>query len=66
MDATVETPAGKFEKCVRMKEASEPEAGTPEKVYAPGVGLVKDDEFDLAKVEPAKGEKAAKDGPAGE
>ena len=51
IDAIVVTPAGTFESCLRIKETSALEAGSSEKIYAPGVGLVKDDEFLLFKVD---------------
>ena len=47
----VETPAGAFEKCVQVRESSPLEkGGAPggSKWFAPGVGLVKDDEVSLA------------------
>jgi hypothetical protein len=54
LDTKLKTPAGNFEKCLRTKESSDLESGSEEKVYAPGVGLIKDAEFELAKVESAK------------
>jgi len=50
LDAEIKTPAGTFKNCLRTKEGSAIEKGTSEKVYAPGVGLVKDDEFLLVKI----------------
>jgi len=48
----VTTPAGVFEKCVHFKETSLVEKGVADhKWYAPGVGLVKDSEFVLVKIE---------------
>lgn len=44
------TPAGEFNDCVRTRESSKIEKGTGEKVYAPSVGLVKDDEFELVRI----------------
>jgi hypothetical protein len=58
----VETPAGKFKKCLRTKESSSMEKGMSEKVFAPGVGLVKDDEFVLVKIETQAGKKRASPG----
>jgi hypothetical protein len=48
MDVEIELPAGRFEDCVVVLESSaiEPNAES-EKVYAPGVGLVKDDVLEL-------------------
>jgi hypothetical protein len=50
LDEEVKTPAGTFKHCLRTKEGSAIEKGTSDKVYAPGVGLIKDDEFLLVKV----------------
>lgn len=47
----IKTPAGAFKDCVRTKETSPLERGASVKVYAPGVGMVRDDEFLLVKVE---------------
>ncbi len=47
MDVEMKTPAGTFQHCLRIKETSAVESGTSEKVYAPGVGLIRDDEFVL-------------------
>jgi hypothetical protein len=49
---TVSTPAGAFKNCVHMKETSALEKGMADhKWYAPGVGMVKEGEFVLVKVE---------------
>jgi hypothetical protein len=49
---SVTTPAGTFRDCVRMKETSPLEKLAVEyKVYAPGIGLVKDGEFELVRIE---------------
>lgn len=50
-DVKFECPAGKFERCLRCKDTSDLESGSSTKVYAPGIGLVKDDEFELVKIE---------------
>jgi len=50
----VKVPAGTFKNCLRTKESSALEAGEEEKLYAPGVGLVKDAEFELARIEKPK------------
>jgi hypothetical protein len=48
----VTTPAGVFEQCIHFKETSPLEKGTAEhKWYAPGVGVVKESEFVLVKIE---------------
>jgi hypothetical protein len=52
---TVKTPAGTFTGCVHMKDTSAIEKGTVHKWYAPGVGLVKDNEFVLVRIEKAGG-----------
>lgn len=51
---TVTTPAGTFRDCVRMRETSPLEKGSEQKWYAPDVGLVKESEFDLVRIERAK------------
>ncbi|HZR29281.1 MAG TPA: hypothetical protein VFA71_10945 [Terriglobales bacterium] len=51
-EETITTPAGAFNKCVHMKETSALEKDAAEhKWYAPGIGLVRDPEFDLIRVE---------------
>jgi hypothetical protein len=55
------TPAGTFKKCLRTKEGSSLEKGTSEKVYAPEIGLVKDDEFLLVKTSKMSGKKKAQE-----
>lgn len=44
-------PAGTFENCLKTKESSDLEVGVEEKLFAPGVGLLKDGGFRLAKIE---------------
>jgi hypothetical protein len=46
-DETVKTPAGTFEHCVHLKETTPLEADVSHKYYAPGVGMIKDDDFEL-------------------
>ena len=48
IDETVKTPAGIFERCVHLRETTPLEHDVSHKYYAPGVGLIKDDEFELA------------------
>lgn len=60
VDAKVKTPAGTFKNCVRTKEGSSLEPGTSEKLYAPGVGLIKDGETVLVKIEKPTKKKGAK------
>jgi hypothetical protein len=47
----VKVPAGAFKNCLHTKETSALESGTEDKYYAPGVGIVKDAEFVLVKIE---------------
>ena len=49
----VETPAGVFEHCVHAKETTPLESDVGHKWYAPGVGLVRDDEVVLVSWTPA-------------
>jgi len=46
-------PAGTFRDCLRTRESSALESGSEDKWYAPEVGLIRDAEFVLAKVEKA-------------
>lgn len=48
-DDTVQTPAGTFEHCLHLKETTPLEGDVSHKWYAPGVGIVKDDDFELAR-----------------
>jgi hypothetical protein len=50
LDVELKTPSGTYKNCLRAKDGSAIESGTSEKLYAPGVGLVKDDEFVLEKI----------------
>jgi hypothetical protein len=47
-DETLKTPAGTFEHCLHLKETTPLESDVSHKWYAPGVGMIKDDEFELA------------------
>ena len=49
IDEKVRTPAGTFEHCVHLRETTPLEPGVSHKYYAPGVGIIKDDAFELAK-----------------
>jgi hypothetical protein len=42
LDASLETPAGGFKGCLKVAETTPLEAGKEHKIYAPGIGLVKD------------------------
>jgi len=57
---TVKTPAGTFEHCVHLQETTPLERDVSHKYYAPGVGIIKDDEFELA--EPPSGTRRQKPG----
>jgi hypothetical protein len=48
IDETVKTPAGTFEHCVHLKETTPMESDVSHKYYAPGVGMIRDDDFELA------------------
>jgi len=50
-DDRIKTPAGSFKDCLRAEETSPLERGMSVKVFAPGLGMVRDDEFLLVKVE---------------
>lgn len=47
-DVTVKTPAGVFAHCAHLRETTPLEPDVSDKYYAPGVGIIKDDEFELA------------------
>jgi hypothetical protein len=47
-------PAGAFTNCLHTRESSAIEGGSEDKWYAPGIGLIKDAEFVLAKIEKGK------------
>jgi|SRR5690349_7527226 len=50
MTETCKTPAGIFKRCLKVKETSAIETSLSEyKYYAPGIGLVRDDELRLVK-----------------
>ena len=46
---TVKTPAGEFKNVVKTKETTPLESGTEYKLYAPGVGLIRDGDLLLVK-----------------
>jgi len=48
INETVKTPAGTFARCVHLRETTPLEHDVSHKYYAPGIGIVKDDEFELA------------------
>lgn len=45
---TVKTPAGTFKHCVHLRETTPLDGDVSHKYYAPGVGLIKDDAFELS------------------
>jgi len=49
----VKVPAGTFKNCLKTKESSGLESAVEKKLFAPGVGLLKDAGFELAKTETA-------------
>lgn len=49
LDETFETPAGKFDKCLKTEETTPLESGREHKFYAPGIGLVKDGPLKLTR-----------------
>jgi hypothetical protein len=48
---SAKVPAGAFQNVLHTRESSAIEGGSEDKWYAPGVGLIKDAEFTLAKIE---------------
>jgi hypothetical protein len=49
LSETLDTPAGRFERCLKTEETSGLEDGTAYKLYAPGVGLIQDGPLKLLK-----------------
>jgi hypothetical protein len=49
-EAEAVTPAGTFTNCLRLRAKETDGQGATEKLFAPGVGLVKDGQFSLAKI----------------
>ncbi len=47
---TVKVPAGTFNNCLKTRESSGLESGVESKLFAPGVGLLKDGGFELANI----------------
>jgi len=47
VDETVKTPAGTFQHYVHLRETTPLESDVSHKYYAPGIGMIKDDEFEL-------------------
>jgi len=56
-DVTMKTPAGTFRNCIRVEETSGIDAGDIcYKTYAPGVGIIQDDDLVLTKYTKATGQ----------
>jgi len=51
LNETVKVPVGTFKNCLKTRESSDLESGIGTKLFAPGVGLLKDGGFRLAKIE---------------
>jgi hypothetical protein len=54
VDEKVATSFGSYEHCLHIKDGSAIEKGTDDKWYVPGIGLIKDAEYELVKSEPLK------------
>ncbi len=54
INAEIKVPAGAFKNCLHTKESSALESGSEDKYYAPGVGLIKDADFALVRIEKGK------------
>jgi hypothetical protein len=54
LSEAITVPAGSYKNCLHTRESSAIEGGSEDKWYAPGVGLIKDADFVLAKVEKGK------------
>ena len=48
---TVKVPVGTFKNCLKTRESSSLESGVEDKLFAPGVGLLKDGDFKLTKID---------------
>ena len=55
LDASLRTPAGEFKNCLKVAETSPLENGREHKLYAPGIGLIKDGPLVLVEAGPGKG-----------
>jgi hypothetical protein len=53
VDETIETPAGTFRNCLHVRETTPLESDVGHKWYAPGVGLIKDDDAALVSGSPS-------------
>jgi hypothetical protein len=49
VNATLDTPAGKFKDCLKVQEQNPLDGEKEYKVYAPGVGLIQDEDLLLAR-----------------
>jgi hypothetical protein len=50
----LKVPAGAYKNCLHTRESSAVESGSEDKWYAPDVGLIKDADFSLARIERVK------------
>jgi hypothetical protein len=57
----VTVPAGTYKKCVKTEDGSALEKGIGTKQYAPGVGLIRDDEFVLIRADRPKADDTKKE-----
>ena len=55
LDVTLKTPAGEFKNCLKVEETSAVEADDIcYKIYAPGIGLIQDEDLLLTRFRPAR------------
>ncbi|MDD5134398.1 MAG: hypothetical protein PHP01_03180 [Phycisphaerae bacterium] len=54
-------PAGTYKKCVKTEDSSAIEEGLGTKIYAPGVGMIQDDEFVLIRADRPKADDVKKE-----
>jgi hypothetical protein len=55
VDEHVKTAAGEFDKVIKTKETTPIESGMGYKWFAPGVGMIGDDDLRLTDIQPGKG-----------
>ena len=54
LDVTLKTPAGEFKNCLKVEETSAIESDKCYKTYAPGIGMIQDEDLVLTRYRPAK------------
>lgn len=54
LDVTLKTPAGEFKNCLKVEETSAIESDKCYKTYAPGIGMIQDEDLVLTRWRPAK------------